>query len=309
MMDDNDGQSSNTMTYDDDDDNDNNNNDDDNHHHCHHHGKDNHHHHHEDIKNSRPVVEVRILVLYTGGTIGMRRSSDSSGYVPVKGFLAAQIAKLSQFHDPRFERQGPDDWFVTPVSPGISPGHDRRRARFLIKEYDPLMDSSNMQVQDWVRIATDIAQHYDTFDAFICLHGTDTMAFTCSALSFMLQNLGKTVILTGSQIPISRTRNDGFDNLLGSLTLAMHYEIPEVTLFFDKCLFRGNRATKVDATGLRAFDSEKYPPLVKMGIDIEVNWPLIRRPPLPTQRFRMRPIDCNRKVGCLRLFPGMSDEV
>jgi 60kDa lysophospholipase len=99
----------------------------------------------------------------------------------------------------------------------------------------------------------------------------------------MLENLNKTVIVTGSQIPISRIRNDGFDNLLGSLTIATHYVIPEVTLFFDKVLLRGNRASKVDASGLHAFDSEKMQPLVRMAIDIDVQWSLVRRPPPPSK--------------------------
>ncbi len=245
--------------------------------------------------------EVKILIIYTGGTIGMKKSD--TGYIPVKGFLAEQVGQLSQFHDPQFPRKDLlNDWFVTPVSPqGV-------RARFIIKEYDPLMDSSNMSFQDWCKIATDIEEHYADFDAFIVLHGTDTMAYTTSALSFMLQNLGKTVIFTGSQIPISRARNDGFDNLLGALTIAMHYEIPEVTLYFDDVLLRGNRASKVDCTSLHAFSSNNYPPLVEVGIDINVNWNLIRRPPASDKKLhvkKIRPVN----VGTCVLYPGIPDSI
>jgi lysophospholipase len=124
-------------------------------------------------------------------------------------------------------------------------------------------------MEDWVRIGRDIHKYYDSYDAFIILHGTDTMAYTASALSFMMENLSKTVIVTGSQIPISVEPNDAVDNLSGALTIAGHYEIPEVLLFFNNKLFRGNRCTKDDATGLDAFKSPNFAPLVRMGINIK----------------------------------------
>jgi 60kDa lysophospholipase len=120
-----------------------------------------------------------------------------------------------------------------------------KRTLYAIKEYEPLLDSSNMASEDWKRIAEDLHGSMDAWDAFIVLHGTDTMSFTATALSFMLQNLSKTVVVTGSQIPFSRPRNDAIGNVLGSLHIVGHFDIPEVCIFFDNNLMRGNRSTKV----------------------------------------------------------------
>ena len=144
------------------------------------------------------------------------------------------------------------------------------RIRYELIEYDPLLDSSNMGMDDWVRIAHDIERHYDDFDAFIVLHGTDTMAYTASALSFMLENLGKTVIVTGSQIPLCEVRNDGEDNLLDALILAGHYDIPEVCLYFRSHLFRGNRTRKVDASALAAIRRYRFSPARVGGQPVRV---------------------------------------
>lgn len=157
---------------------------------------------------------------------------------------------------------------------------------------------------DWIRIATDIELNYSTFDAFVILHGTDTMSYTSSALSFLLEDLGKTVILTGAQIPLSQLRNDAVDNLLGALVIAGHYIIPECCLFFNHTLFRGNRVSKLSSYDLNAFNSPNFPPLVNVGIDIMVNWnDVIRQTSL--RRFcahrRMSPY-----VATLRLFPGIT---
>lgn len=145
-----------------------------------------------------------IYVAYTGGTIGMQRSEQ--GYIPVSGHLQRQLALMPEFHRPEM----PD---------------------FTIHEYAPLMDSSDMTPEDWQHIAEDIKAHYDDYDGFVILHGTDTMAFTASALSFMLENLGKPVIVTGSQIPLAELRSDGQINLLNALYVAANYPINEVTLF------------------------------------------------------------------------------
>jgi lysophospholipase len=181
-----------------------------------------------------------------------------------------------------------------------------RRVRYDILEYAPLLDSSNMGLEDWVKIARDIERHYDAYDAFIVLHGTDTMAYTASALSFMLENLGKTVILTGSQIPLAEARSDAIGNVLGALTIAGHYEIPEVCLYFDNRLMRGNRTQKTDASGLAAFASGNAPPLVEVGIEVKVEWDRILAP--PTRPFRVNPIT-HQAVAALRLFPGISAEM
>jgi L-asparaginase/Glu-tRNA(Gln) amidotransferase subunit D len=143
-----------------------------------------------------------IYVAYTGGTIGMQRSEN--GYIPVSGHLQRQLALMPEFHRPEM----PD---------------------FTIHEYEPLMDSSDMTPEDWQHIADDIKAHYDQYDGFVILHGTDTMAFTASALSFMLENLSKPVIVTGSQIPLAELRSDGQINLLNSLYVAANYPINEVS--------------------------------------------------------------------------------
>jgi len=179
-----------------------------------------------------------------------------------------------------------------------------KRTIYTIYEYDELIDSANLTLKDWIKIATDIEINYNLFDAFIILHGTDTMAFSASALSFMLENLGKTVILTGSQVPLSEVRNDAMDNLLGALTIASHYIIPEVTLFFNQKLFRGNRTKKVDATNFNAFDSPNMKPLVKLGININVSWKDVLRP-TEIAKFHVHK-NLNKHVALLQLFPGIS---
>jgi lysophospholipase len=234
----------------------------------------------------------RVLVIYTGGTIGMQ--SSPRGYVPAPGYLAQRLASMPLFHDPS---RPP---LTTPLS-----RYDRR-VRYDILEYDPLLDSSNMGLEDWVKIARDIERFYQYYDAFVILHGTDTMAYTASALSFMLENLGKTVILTGSQIPIAEARSDAIDNVLGALTIAGHFEIPEVCLYFANKLMRGNRTRKVDASGFAAFQSSNFPALVDVGIDLQVHWDRVVSP--SARPFAVRPIT-QRNVAALRLFPGISAEM
>jgi lysophospholipase len=143
-----------------------------------------------------------------------------------------------------------------------------KRIFYSILEFNPLLDSANADEKVWIKIASFIKVNYSYFDAFIILHGTDTMAYTASALSFLLENLGKTVIITGSQVPLAEVRNDAIENLLGALTIAGHFVIPEVSLYFHNVLLRGNRCTKVNAVDFHAFDSPNMRPLVKVGIDI-----------------------------------------
>merc|ERR1719375_1307795 len=130
-----------------------------------------------------------------------------------------------------------------------------RYTTYQVIEYEPLLDSSSMEQRDWVRIATDIQKEYDNYDGFVVLHGTDTMAYTASALSFMLENLSKPVVVTGAQIPISELRNDGIENLLGALLVAGHFQLPEVTLYFRSCVMRGNRTWKESSHSLNSFSS------------------------------------------------------
>ena len=224
-------------------------------------------------------MPARVLIIYTGGTIGMR--PGDGGYVPVPGFLAAQMAAMPELqHD-------------------LVPAFD-------IHEYDPLLDSANMQPADWVKIAQDIAVHYEHYDGFIILHGTDTMAYTASALSFLLRNLEKTVIVTGSQIPIGEVRTDARETLITALMIAGRFHIPEVCLYFHNQLFRGNRAQKVSAEGLNAFASPNYPPLADIGIDIRIHWNrILTRPDDTLEVYDLgQPV-----VGAMRLFPGISAAV
>lgn len=192
---------------------------------------------------------------------------------------------------------------VTPRS--VVPGHGHtKRIRYAILEWNPLLDSSNMEMNDWIRIATEIELNYTSFDAFVVLHGTDTMSYTSSALSFLLEDLGKTVILTGAQIPLSQLRNDAVDNLLGALSIAGNFTIPECSLYFNHTLYRGNRVSKASSYDLNAFHSPNFPPLVNVGIDIVVNWnDVLRQTSL--RRFRAYK-EMSPHVATLRLFPGMT---
>ncbi|CAL4059591.1 unnamed protein product [Meganyctiphanes norvegica] len=177
---------------------------------------------------------------------------------------------------------------------------------YWVYEYAPLLDSSNMTMDDWIRIAKDIQSVYELFDGFVVLHGTDTLSYTASALSFMLENLGKQVVITGSQIPIFETRSDGRDNFIGSVIVAGTYSIPEVTVFFSNKLYRGNRTTKVSASNLQGFDSPNMSPLASAGISIMVDYSLIFRQ-TKLEKFAACDKMC-RHVGLLRIFPSISAE-
>lgn len=236
--------------------------------------------------------EPRVLVMYVGGTIGMQRTPR--GYAPEPGLLGGLLGRMAQFQDPERPRG------TMPIS------QFGRVVRWHLEEYSPLLDSSNMDMADWVRMAEEIARLYDEFDAFVILHGTDTMAYSASALSFMLRNLGKPVVITGSQIPLIENRNDALDNLLGALTVAGHFHIPEVGLYFHHKLMRGNRTRKMDASGLDAFQSTNFPPLAEVGIGVEVAWHRVRR--MPRGPLVVRPIT-EPNVAALRVFPGITADI
>lgn len=221
-----------------------------------------------------------IYIAYTGGTIGMLKSDDH-GYVPASGFMQHQLKQMPEFH--RAEM---------PI--------------FTIHEYEPLIDSSDMTPEDWQRIADDIRANYDKYDGFVILHGTDTMAYTASALSFMLENLGKPVIVTGSQIPLAELRSDGQSNLLNALHIAANYPINEVTLFFNNKLIRGNRSTKSHADGFDAFSSPNLSPLLEAGINIQINGAEINKQ--PEGEFTVNNIT-PQPIGVVTMYPGISAEV
>jgi L-asparaginase len=222
-----------------------------------------------------------VFIAYTGGTIGMQPTPD--GYTPAPGHLAQVMASLPE------------------LQTSALPEYD-------IHEYDPLIDSANMTPALWFKIAQDIADHYAEYDGFVVIHGTDTMAYTASALPFMLQGLNKPVILTGSQIPLSEVRNDARSNLITAMMLAADYEIPEVCLCFGDTLLRGCRSTKVNAVGFQAFASPNFPPLARIGIDVNIDWDQVLPPTTEDVPIQVNAFE-TPLVGVLRLFPGISAEL
>jgi len=178
-----------------------------------------------------------------------------------------------------------------------------------VHEFEQLLDSSSIDAAGWDQIANTVYRNYQLFDGFVILHGTDSLAYTSSALSFMFHNLGKPVILTGSQAPMMQLQTDAQDNLLNSLIIAGHFMIPEVCLFFNFRLYRGNRATKISAEDFQAFGSPNLAPLATISSTrTNVQWDLIYRP------TSMEPFSVQTKldtahVACLRIFPGMKPEM
>lgn len=166
-----------------------------------------------------------------------------------------------------------------------------------------------MSAQDWAAIALAVQDNYHLYDGFVILHGTDSLAHTASALSFMMDNLGKPVVLTGSQAPIFALQSDAVDNLLGSLIIAGTFVIPEVSLFFHHKLYRGNRTTKVSSASFEAFASPNCEPLAKVnGLGIDVNWSLVLRPTTISPLSIAKDLD-TAHVACLRVFPGIKAEM
>uniref|UniRef100_A0A8C4E3S0 asparaginase n=1 Tax=Dicentrarchus labrax TaxID=13489 RepID=A0A8C4E3S0_DICLA len=250
-----------------------------------------------------PSAEARVLVINTGGTIGM--TLHDNVLAPKANAFVKQMRKLPVVHDELYAQQtrlydyyGSENTLVLPLS------KDNKRIIYTILEYKPLLDSSNMTTDDWGRIGKDIEKNYENYDGFVILHGTDTMAYTASALSFMCEHLGKPIILTGSQVPIYEMRNDGRDNLLGALLIAGQFVIPEVCLYFYNKLYRGNRVTKVDAGSFNAFSSPNLAPLATAEVDITINWDTVWRANT-TAKFQVS-TELNRNVGLLRLFPGIT---
>lgn len=237
----------------------------------------------------------RVYIAYTGGTIGMARSAR--GYRTESGHLQRQMAALSALRHPEM------------------PTYD-------LHEYEPLLDSSDMTPLDWLHIARDIVDRYDDYDGFIVLHGTDTMAYTASALSFMLENLGKPVLLTGSQIPLIELRTDARENLINSLLIAGGLvtgaaaagnaspdALPEVCLFVGDRLLRGNRSTKVSANRYLAFDSPNYPLLAEVGVNLRLHPDEILLPPPGPMRLLPITDAARAQVADIRLFPGMTPKL
>ena len=241
----------------------------------------------------------------------MRMSSN--GLVPARGFLEACLSPRPSFNDgsgpgsiPVMVSDQREEHLLclrTPISTY------RRHVRYVVHEFEELLDSSSIDAKGWTEIAQTIFRNYRLFDAFVVLHGTDSLAYTCSALSFMLQNLGKPVILTGSQVSMLELQNDATDNLLGSLIIAGHFMIPEVCLFFQYKLYRGNRATKISASEFAAFASPNFPPLATISsLKTQVSWDLVNRP-RHIKSFSIQASLDTGHVACLRIFPGIKVEM
>ncbi|MFZ4077219.1 MAG: asparaginase [Legionellaceae bacterium] len=220
-----------------------------------------------------------ILILNTGGTISSIKTSK--GYEPAQGYVAQMLRTLPFFSNPDMPN-------------------------YTILEYEPLLDSSNVTLTEWNRIASDIMVYYDQVDGFVILHGTDTMAYTASALSFMLEHLGKPVILTGSQIPLSQVRNDALDNVITSLLIATNPLLHEVCIYFNQKLLRGNRARKVSSSRFDAFDSPNFPHLATLGVQINLNNRLLL--PAPEQSCCYQPM-VSQCIGNFRLYPGGASDM
>lgn len=220
-------------------------------------------------------MKKKVLIIYTGGTIGMKKTDK--GYAPVAGFLGEAISSIGDM-----KSDGAPLWDL--------------------HEMSPLLDSSDITLKEWNKIAGVIYDNYSAYDGFVVLHGTDTMAYTASALSFMLHGLDKPVVLTGSQIPLSEIRSDGRDNLITSLLIAADGVANEVCLYFSGKLIRGNRAVKMSADRLVAFDSPNYPHLADVGISIKYNYSALEKP--GGKKFEMRPFR-DLPIGVLKVFPGI----
>ncbi|MBA3545459.1 MAG: type I asparaginase [Nannocystis sp.] len=218
----------------------------------------------------------RVCVLHVGGTIGMVKTAG--GYEPQPGFLQQHMAEM-----PELQRS--------------------EMPAYEVVSLEPLLDSADMAPDDWVRIAREIVERHDDYVGFVVVHGTDTMAYTASALSFLLPNLSKPVILTGSQLSLGHVRSDGREHIITAILLAGTLPVPEVCLYFASRLLRGNRAQKIHNHDFIAFDSGNLAPLATVGVSITVNTHLVRPP--GSGRLKAAALTCRPEVASLRLFPGL----
>ncbi len=230
-------------------------------------------------------MQRKVLLIYTGGTIGMNRNPHTGTLEPFDfEHLLYNVPELKQF-DTRIDTI----------------------------QFEPPIDSSDMTPARWTELSHIIADHYDTYDGFVILHGTDTMAYTASALSYMLENLTKAVIITGSQLPIGMLRTDGKENLITSIEIASakdhegHSLVPEVGIYFNGRLLRGNRTTKQSAEEFNAFESFNYPHLVDAGINISYH---TERMLTPDWSKPMKPhFRLDNNVIIFSLFPGIREDL
>ena len=223
----------------------------------------------------------RVLIVNTGGTLSMRPSDN--GFQPCSGYLAEHMSNMSKL-------------LLDPMP------------EYEIHEFSDLIDSSNVTPAVWMSIAQEIEQNYSGYEGFVILHGTDTMAYTASALPFMLRGLDKPVVLTGAQLPLGQLRNDARENLKTAMVLAANYAIPEVSLFFDDRLLRGCRSTKVSATRFDAFESPNYPPLAIADTSIRILEKNVGQPDQRSAKLEVQEI-VPGEVASFRLFPGLSVDI
>jgi L-asparaginase len=225
----------------------------------------------------------QILIIYTGGTIGMMSDPVTKTLVPIN-----------------FEQ----------IMDNV-PELEKLNCKIKVHSFEQIIDSSNMNPQIWSELAALIEANYDTVDGFVILHGSDTMAFTASALSFMLQNLNKPVIFTGSQLPISAVRTDAKENLMTAIEIAKakkndRSRVPEVCIYFDYKLFRGNRAFKYNSSKFEAFRSPNYPILAESGVHLRFSVNDIREPGEGPLKIHNKLVS---DVAVLKLYPGISPKV
>ena len=229
-------------------------------------------------------MDRKILLIYTGGTIGMKQDAET---LLLKPFNFRQIMR----EVPELRKFG---YAIDTLS------------------FDPPIDSSDVRPAFWVKLAGIIQANYDFYDGFVVLHGTDTMSYSASAMSFMLENLEKPVIFTGSQLPIGMLRTDGKENLISSIELAAargedgHPRICEVCIYFESQLYRGNRTFKYNAENFRAFRSANYPVLADVGIHIKYNTAAIYRPAEWGKPLRLH-TELDTRVAVLKIFPGITE--
>ncbi|MCF0210946.1 MAG: asparaginase [Bacteroidales bacterium] len=218
-----------------------------------------------------------ILVIYTGGTIGMVKDESTGALRPFDMQKIYEVLPVLHELDCNIETY----------------------------QFNPIIDSSDMNAQVWLKLASYIESVYSSYDGFVILHGTDTMSYTASALSFLLENLAKPVIITGSQLPLGMIRNDGRDNIISSIELASNQDvlIPEVCIFFDDKLYRGNRTTKINAEYFEAFYSGNMPSLAKVGINISYKEHLLL--PKPQQEFKVYKSLCE-DIAILKVHPAIN---
>jgi len=232
----------------------------------------------------RAAKKTSILIIYTGGTIGMVQDAKNGALKPVKfDKIQEVVPELKKF-----------DFIIKTIT------------------FNPALDSSNMNPISWIKIAKTIERHYNAYDGFVVLHGTDTMAYTASALSYMFENLDKPIILTGSQLPIGVIRTDGKENLITAVEIAAEKVqgeclVPEVCIYFDFKLYRGNRTLKRDAELFSAFRSVNYPALAVAGIDIKYSIEFIYYP--ENKGIIKVNTDFDDNVVILKIFPGINQNV